>query len=288
MKPPLPLRRYIFFLSSLLILTGLLLRTGIQSVRQFSKPWNQDLIQPTTATSKTDVTKISTVENDEKKYPTSQKRDYPRARVLDRKATVVVALSGEMANNLMHIAHGIGLQKWASQEYNIDMNIVLRHQVGPNNRAPKPKWKMARNAIHECFPSLKEWDFSKGNSKDFSQKQELQHQWLGSGNYDYLTGLINSPNASDIERGLLFLANTVLTDPDRPFIDTKSSIRLPFLYSETLDAFPLIDKYYKEIRSLFQFNETACCNLLPTSNEYVFHYRNYMSEMPSQRAYEMG
>lgn len=205
------------------------------------------------------------------------------------KATIVVALSGEMANNLMHIAHGIGLQHWAKDEFGIDCNIVLRHHVGPNNRAPRPKWKSARDAIRQCFPKLADWEFAEGNTPMFQQQHDKQLQWLGQEKYDYITGLINANNASEIHRGLEYLHTRILQDPLRPHEEeSSSSIRLPYLYSETLDVFPVIDKYYAEIKEAFAFDDTTCCDLIPSPEEYTFHYRNYISEMPSQRAYEMG
>jgi hypothetical protein len=57
---------------------------------------------------------------------------------------------------------------------------------------------------------------------------------------------------------------------------------------ETLDVFPLIDRYFDELRDLLVFNDTACCAQLPAPTDSVFHFRNYESEMPERRAYEMG
>ncbi|KAL3944230.1 MAG: hypothetical protein SGBAC_001673 [Bacillariaceae sp.] len=205
------------------------------------------------------------------------------------KATIVIALSGEMANNLMHIAQGFGLQLLAKDLYNIDCNLVLRHHVGPNNRAPKPKWKSARNNIQQCFPKLADWDFQEGNTPHFKEQAKKQDDWLGKDRYDYLTGLVNANNQTEIEKGLEFLATKLLKDPKRPKQDnSKSQIRLPYMYSQTLDAFPLIDKYYTQIRELMTFDNAKCCNRLPEPNEYIFHFRNYESEMPSTRAYDMG
>ena len=204
---------------------------------------------------------------------------------LSKTATVVVQLSGEMANNLQHIAHGVGLQWWL-QEKGVDTNLMLRHYVGPNNRAPKPKWKSARNDILQCFPKLN-WDFTAGNSKLFSQRQSQQQDWLG-GKWDHMTGKINGQSPNEIEEGLYFLINEILTDPERP--DRKSEsypLRLPFLLSESLDVFPMVDRYYDKLKKLFAFND-SCCALLPKPDESVFHFRNYQSELPFTRAYDMG
>jgi hypothetical protein len=232
--------------------------------------------------------------------PSSNKEDevvirqpqYPIAAKLTKTATIVIQLSGELANNLHHIAHGIGLQQWSKDKYGIETNLVLRHYVGPNNRAPKPKWKSARDDIRKCFPTLGKWDITRGNSNEFTQRQRLQDRWLGKERMDRLNGLINSANETEMEQGLDFLANEILTDPNRPLVaeeeDEKDPIRLPFIYSNSLDASPMIDKYYSKIRKIFQFNDTACCAIVPTLDDSVFHFRNYQSEMPDWRAYEMG
>lgn len=210
---------------------------------------------------------------------------------LPRQSTIIVQLSGEMANNLHHIAHGVGLQLLAKEEFDIDCNIVLRHSEGPNNRSPKPKWKSARDNIQACFPTLAQWKFSEGNNKDFTYKHALQQAWLG-GRMDHLLGLINSKDLSTVRRGLEFFSNEILTDAQRPVPEDEhpdaSRIRVPFLYSETLDAFPIIDLYYDQIRNLMQFNDSACCGEVPNVQDSVFHFRNYESEMPERRAYDMG
>jgi hypothetical protein len=332
MRPVLTPHRYVVFILSLLSFTGLFFRISFQNVKSSAeqtknRSWDEQEQHASTSTTTTDTTNDSTVQeynynhtmhptnapskDETKPFPQSEESakrmplSFPQPQPAQEeeklapspppggyKATIVVALSGEMANNLMHIAHGIGLQHWAKDEFGIDCNIVLRHHVGPNNRAPKPKWKSARNAIRQCFPKLADWDFAQGNTPVFQQQQNRQLQWLGQEKYDYVTGLINANNASDIQRGLRYFQTTILQDPNRPKEESSSEesmmIRLPYLYSQTLDAFPLIDKYYSEIKEAFAFNDSACCGLIPSPKEYAFHYRNYISEMPSQRAYEMG
>lgn len=219
---------------------------------------------------------------------TSPPKNYRRTKLFDRRATIVVQLSGEMANNLHHIAHGVSLQLMALEEFGIDCNLVLRHHEGPNNRAPRPKWKSARDHIQQCFPNLTSWNFGEGNNNIFLERQNLQKVWL-EGRADHLFGLVNSQNISEIRRGLTFLSDEVLTDDDRPWVDkATSAIRIPFLYLETLDVFPLIDHYFDQLRDLLVFNDTACCAKVPEPSDSVFHFRNYQSEMPERRAYEMG
>eukprot|EP00980_Cylindrotheca_fusiformis_P008290 scaffold1736_cov127-Cylindrotheca_fusiformis.AAC.104 len=311
-------RRYVVVIISLLSFTGLFLSTSFQNVGRNAKQTtsrlsHQDIqhaetggTHPTNLTAdqennrtlypKPDPSKRkakpftgSPVSSQPEESSRTTKKEPSSSVPFDRqKATIVVALSGEMANNLMHIAHGIGLQLWAKDEFGIDCNIVLRHHVGPNNRAPRPKWKSARDNIQRCFPKLSDWEFAQGNTDLFKQQQDRQMEWLGKDKYNYITGLINSNNSSDIHRGLQYLNTTILQDPERPPRTATDVIELPYLYSETLDVFPLIDKYYTEIKEMFAFDDAACCDKIPLQDEYTFHYRNYISEMPSKRAYEMG
>jgi hypothetical protein len=289
--------RNVVLIASLIFLTASLFRTDIGVTSTVQATWKntQNEFQKTarpTQVNRSTVVEIKQPEiNATYPLPVPAKPQYPhshpRATRLTKTATIVVQLSGEMANNLQHIAHGIGLKLWAKEDFDIDCNLVLRHHEGPNNRSPKPKWKSARDNIQQCFPKLASWSFSRGNSKDFKQRQRLQRIWL-EGRSDHLFGLINSANASEIQRGLAFLANDVLTDPERPWVEAESPLRLPFLFSESLDVFPMIDKYYSQIRDLMAFNDTACCAQVPHANASVFHFRNYQSEMPSERAYDMG
>jgi hypothetical protein len=196
-------------------------------------------------------------------------------------------LSGELANNLHHIAHGVGLQRWAKERHGIDSNIILRHDTGPNSRSAKPKWKSARDDILQCFDNL-QWDFTAGNTKEYQQRKSLQEQWLGA-KHDKLTGLINSKNTEDITKGLELLASEIIVDADRPAIEmVGANIQLPYLLSQSLHVFPFIDDYYDHYRDLFRFNTSRCCAEIPEKDESVFHFRNYQSEMPPERAYEMG
>ena len=207
---------------------------------------------------------------------------YERTKSLDNKATILIQLSGEMANNLFHIAHGVSLQLMAKEEFNIDCNLVLRHQ-------DKPKWKSARDNIQQCFPKLSGWNFEEGNiNNEISlERQNLQLSWLQEKS-DQMYALVNSQHLSEIRQGLKMLSEEVLRDADRPWIDeSKSAIRVPYLYLETLDVLPMIDHYYDHLRDLLVFNDTACCALRPESADSVFHFRNFESEL-TRGAYEMG
>jgi hypothetical protein len=280
--------RYGLFVVGLVVISAFLILLGKNAVDQISDYSKTGRVADTTnmAVAAAPVIRAS-------KMTTLQVAANKRNPNLPKSATIVVQLSGEIFNNIQHMAHGYGLHLLAKELYDIDTNIVLRHFEGPNNRARKPKWKSSRAAIQQCFSVVGKWDFSRGNTKDFSQRQAQQKQWLG-GTSDHMFGLLNSRDLQDVTQGLTVL-NDILQDPSRPppvtiVDDDDASIRLPYLYSQTLDIFPLVDKYYEEFRRLFQFNTSSkeCCGQLPLEEEVVFHFRNYDSELIPGRAYEMG
>ena len=291
-------RQYVILVSSLIILSTSLLRNGFQSIQQvdilngISNGISSQSTQVAATQSIPDSTTTTNIrENQIPSFPNLQnttitKETKPKNFNLTKEATILIQLSGEMANNLMHIAHGLGLKYWAKEEYGIETNIVLRHDTGPNTRAPYPKWKRARDAIQKCFPGLAKMDFTEGNSKEFNSMQTKEMEWLGNERFDHLTGMINSPDPIEIGKGLEYLANEILTDPDRPV--SSKTIRLPYMFSQGLDAFPMIDRYYSQIKHVFRFNDTACCSTIPDPDESVFHFRNFMREMVSRRAYDLG
>lgn len=209
---------------------------------------------------------------------------------LKKEATLVIQLSGEMANNLQHIAHGLGVRWMAKEEFGIDMNLLLRHYEGPDNKSKSPKWKEARDDIQACFPNLASKPFNEGNKKRvFSSRQSLQRQWLGDEKIGQLAGHFNSGNLTEIAKGLQLLSNDVLLNKNRPALEDNYTIRMPFITVETLDAFAILDRYYTELKKFFFFNETACCgSSRPGLTDAVFHFRNFESEMPAGRAFEKG
>jgi hypothetical protein len=101
-------------------------------------------------------------------------------------------------------------------------------------------------------------------------------------------GAINGQTSAAIESGLVLLKNIILKDHSRPVVEDDATIRLPYLYSESLDVYPLLDRYYEHFRQLFQIDPTCCSQQRPLADESVFHFRNFQSEFPGSRAYDMG
>lgn len=72
--------------------------------------------------------------------------------------TIIVALSGEMGNNLGKLAHGICLEEWLRDDFGVGRTqLVLRHQA-------HPKWKRGQAALQRCFPWTRTLQFAAGNT----------------------------------------------------------------------------------------------------------------------------
>jgi hypothetical protein len=99
-----------------------------------------------------------------------------------------------MGNHLSTIAHGIGLQLWAFEHYNLSTQMILRHQTIPatppvaDDSSSKlwkgleqtqlavidsPKWIPTSQTLKRCFPAMADWDFSLG-----SQWKEFDRSWV--------------------------------------------------------------------------------------------------------------
>ena len=54
---------------------------------------------------------------------------------------------------------------------------------------------------------------------------------------------------------------------------------MPFVLAASYAPLVLIDKYYNELRELFSFNDSACCNTRPGKDETVLHLRGFSIEL---------
>jgi hypothetical protein len=177
--------------------------------------------------------------------------------------SIICQLSGELGNNLSKFGHAYAIWKLLKQNYpQYDYKIVLRHQL-------RPKWTNAKKDIDNCFPVLRKFDFSAGNSPEFDTRlAEQQTQgWMNDFNK-----INESPQAA--LRALANFSNIVSTLRQ----DTgESPISMPFLLSDSFvtslsNFIEYADDYYDELRHVFKFNERSdvCCALRPDPDESVF------------------
>lgn len=188
--------------------------------------------------------------------------------------SIVCGLSGEMANNMAKMAHALAIQEWLL-DYGVHTDIILRHQE-------LPKWLKARKALLQCFPSMHVYDFEAGNGAEYTLRAHQQRDWMG---IDAFKG-VNSEDVVTIEATLQAFVEetkTLWTEP----VGGNTTISLPFLPTDHFaltDIF--VDRYLDQMREFFAFNE-SCCALRPSPDESVFHFRNFLHELP-KRGRSMG
>jgi len=139
--------------------------------------------------------------------------------------TIVVQLRGEMANNLLSIGSGFVTQKILSEKYGIhNTKLVLRHQS-------KPKWVHGMTDIKNCFPNLRQFDFSLGNTPEFDERKKQQESWLGKKNSSKL--ILNfRDTGSKLMEGLEYLVG--LKPPPASIITNQGNISIPFFLYRVL------------------------------------------------------
>lgn len=146
----------------------------------------------------------------------NRRKQYSPPSVASSSAAMVVQLRGEMANHLSSIAHGVGLQLWAIENFNLSTHMILRHQTMavPPSPAPQrdqpslmnmtadlkhrilpstttrsrtrttvqdnPKWVTTSQVLKKCFPAMAEWDFTMGSQwQDFDEKWKILQTEMG-------------------------------------------------------------------------------------------------------------
>ena len=77
---------------------------------------------------------------------------------------------------------------------------------------------------------------------------------------------------------LQHLLNETSIMENRP-TNNNNNNHIPFIYSDKLVEHNFLDRFKDDFQQLFAFDDEACCGQLPESDEYVFHFRNFKSEL---------
>jgi hypothetical protein len=192
--------------------------------------------------------------------------------LLNSNGTIVVQLSGEMGNNLHKLAFGRGLQLMAKNDYNLELHLVLRHQN-------QPKWISAKRNLQKCFPSLKQLNFSAGNTKEYDDRRIEQKLWLGG---KEAGGLNLKGNDEASMNEVLDQMQSILQSKLAPALEKnlRSKIRLPFVVADEMVDWHVLDRFRPELLEWLAFDYDACCpSSLPDPDESVFHFRNFVTEL---------
>eukprot|EP00977_Amphora_coffeiformis_P002736 scaffold521_cov167-Amphora_coffeaeformis.AAC.27 len=189
--------------------------------------------------------------------------------------SILVQLSGEMGNNLQKIGHGICLQEWLREEFNARSTIYLRHQT-------HPKWIKGFRPLNACFAWTRKFDFSAGNTPSIDRLLSNPPEWWNN------MMKVNSDDATLVHKGLQFTVDAwrqgIYSNTAMPAVLLDgTNLTVPFLYANIfVGRHVCMDRYYDIIRSCLRFDSEKCCGQKPEPNETVFHFRDFLGEMPNK------
>jgi hypothetical protein len=192
-----------------------------------------------------------------------------------RTITILLQLKGELGNHLSVIANARVTQILASKLYpHLSFQFIGQHQSQKNDR----RWIRVREELHRCFPVLSDFVMDGGvHDPNFDAVSKQQTAWLNKRQ----AKLLQNPR----EEGLALLQR-LLAYQERgaapklvPSNSTngKYNYSLPFLVSNSFywsDGVKNTEMYHA-LRSYFQFNDSACCRLIPNITDTVYHHRNF-------------
>mmetsp|Transcript_11160 Transcript_11160/g.23527 ORF Transcript_11160/g.23527 Transcript_11160/m.23527 type:complete len:415 (+) Transcript_11160:135-1379(+) len=198
--------------------------------------------------------------------------------------TIVCQLSGEMGNNIAKWGYCLSIKFWLEsgefQDVTGNVRIVIRHQ-------DHNKWVRGATDVKRCFPNTRGYDFGEANTDEFVQLFNRQNEAFGlsqrwsKGGPTPFDG-INVGMMANRTEALRHFVSSHLSQPNVTG-SRVTNITIPFLYaSQFLLADELFDRYYDELRKYFYFDldNRECCKQVPDPDEAVFHFRNFLTEMP--------
>jgi hypothetical protein len=178
--------------------------------------------------------------------------------------SIVVQLSGELGNHLSKVAFGYSIQQLLMERHGIPSHLVLQHQERGS------KWETARRDLQQCFPFFRRLDFELGNSPEFYNLQHRQQQQSQLEEFDHQAFVFPMMSTMDDIHSKLETIAEVSNRTRNERNVTTGNISFPFLHVQDFAEFPLIDRYYDQLRELFEFDHAACCAELPYEDEAVF------------------
>jgi hypothetical protein len=179
--------------------------------------------------------------------------------------SIVVHMSGEMGNQLQHLAHAHALQYWAKNDYGINVNIMIHHQERRRGGKKNPKAMEGRILLLKCFPMLKDMDNGTGNTPEYKRRQTQQNEWslVNSTVLDLVNTAKNKDAFDTALDHFAFLAKS----ERKPDTEANSKIMLPIYDFTALSERVAVNELYDVIRTLFAFNDTACCKEIPADDQ---------------------
>jgi hypothetical protein len=214
-------------------------------------------------------------------------------------ASIVVHLDGGLGNFLSTIAFSMGVQLWLRDRFALNATkLVLL--PNPDNE----NYSKVRNNLLSCFPRIREMfekqlpaelellgnvkaeHYSVSNQQETwmdrflpggrAQRKDLQKRMRKLDGRSVVTG----QNLDIIDDALTAFSRVARLGEYRSAGDALRGLRhagaisIPFLDSRSLQFSVMMDKYYDELITFFEFDRTQCCPQVPDPNETVLDLRN--------------
>jgi hypothetical protein len=178
---------------------------------------------------------------------------------------ILVELTGELGNNLHHLAHGLALQVMLARR-------GISTKVIPQRLAKGEKYFKTQKQLKQCFPNLKPVKFYT-NGLDTKKPKQLQESWLGKELVSRLklkSGSTLDTTRQTVEAVHSILQNTHLLETRPSNASSSSILSVPFIHTSSMINREFMDQFYDDIRAFFEFNETACCPQDLVDKEAIF------------------
>ena len=185
--------------------------------------------------------------------------------------TIIIHITGEMANIMYALANGYALTWILDDEHNMPSNVIVKVLGGL-------KTAKAWESMRWCFPKLREVSFFESTTQEFNDRYHQQQTWLGGNMFPLNRSVSNI--SQTLDNVALVVANTSTTHPP-PVLSADANITLPFVISKLFAGADMIDRFYDRLKDLFEYDVTNpdCCGPLAHPSEHIFHARGFEMEM---------
>jgi hypothetical protein len=178
----------------------------------------------------------------------------------DDTPTILVQLAGEMANNLGYLARGLGMAWWLEREFHVNATIVLRHQN-------HDKWIRAYQDVTRCFPNVRDWSFTAGNTDAVTRELQSSPPLIVTGSVVPQRRVVYAlePYNETLQSFL-----TLYNENHTRMAEGNGHVSIPFLTTKAMSCNDhILDKYYEDFRRIYRFDE-SCCIDRPDEDESVY------------------
>lgn len=183
-------------------------------------------------------------------------------------------------------------------EQNLDLhtNILLKQQGRGEGKHFRLLVKAAdtEKTLRKCFPWFRNISFGFGHSPEYDRLKEMQSNmpaWNFLKQDDNITKGLKSTTTWKMRqamhlvvesiRNATLIARSIGDNNENMMTSTKSlSDMIPMMDVSGMATFSF--PFEEELRDVFRLDHHQCCKIHADPDETVFHYRNFLEEMPKR------